>query len=264
MLRETLKNFYAGILGGEIETLLSLFSDEPLINTPLQGEIRGKANFIRYLSDQRTFLKEHEAKAELFALTDTDQRIVVESVLYLKHGSKNIDLPVAIVADRSRNTASEIRVYHSTWPLTGKHAVRPPLMSPAMHLDEPLIIEKYMDELAKPDKAAILELFEEDGYVREPSGSSYKHSGPAGRKEFYDAALAEGGISLKHCTATFDGTRFIVEFICDEWGKTKLPPQAGMAVYEMGKTGKLFAVRIYDDLSPPGRAPNTSPYIFKS
>ncbi|AKB73641.1 hypothetical protein MSLAZ_0380 [Methanosarcina lacustris Z-7289] len=114
MLRETLKNFYAGILGGEIETLLSLFSDEPLINTPLQGEIRGKANFIRYLSDQRAFLQEHEAKAELFALTDTDQRIVVEFVLYLKHGNKNIDLPVSIVADRSGNTASEIRVYHRT------------------------------------------------------------------------------------------------------------------------------------------------------
>ena len=258
MLRETLKNFYAGILGGEIETLLSLFSDEPLINTPLQGEIRGKANFIRYLSDQRAFLQEHEVKAELFALTDTDQRIVVEFVLYLKHGSKNIDLPAAIVADRSGNTASEIRVYHSTWPLTGKHAVRPPLMSPARHLDEPPIIEKYMAGLAKPDKAAILELFEEDGYVREPSGSSYKHSEPAGRKEFYDAALSEGGISLKHCTATFDGIRFIVEFICDEWGKTKLPPQAGMAVYEMGKTGKLFAVRIYDDLSPPGRTANPS------
>ncbi|AKB73642.1 hypothetical protein MSLAZ_0381 [Methanosarcina lacustris Z-7289] len=115
-----------------------------------------------------------------------------------------------------------------------------------------------MAGLAKPDKAAILELFEEEGYVREPSGSSYKHNGPAGRKEFYDAALAEGGISLKYCTATFDGSRFIVEFICDKWGKTKLPPQAGMAVYELGKTGKLFAVRIYDDLSPAGRKANPS------
>jgi len=250
LLRETLKNFYAGILGGEIETLISLFSDEPLINTPLQGEIRGKANFIRYLSDQQAFLQEHEAKAELFALTDTAHRIVVEFVLYLKHEGKNIDLPVAIIADRSGNTASEIRVYHSTWPLTGKHAVRQPLMSPATHLEEPLIIEKYMAGLAKPDTTAILELFEEDGYVREPSGSSYKHNGPVGRKEFYDAALAEGGISLKHCTATFDGTRFIVEFICDEWGKTKLPPQAGMAVYELGKTGKLFAVDIRRPFAP--------------
>lgn len=63
---------------------------------------------------------------------------------------------------------------------------------------------------------------------------------------------------FRSSTATFDGARFIVEFICDEWGKTKLPPQAGMAVYELGKTEKLFTVRIHDDLSPPGRTANPS------
>ena len=116
-------------------------------------------------------------------------------MLYLKHGGKNIDLPVAIVADRSRNTVSEIRVYHSAWQLTGKHAIKQPLKNPAMHPGKPLIIEKYMIRFAKSDKAGILELFEEKGYVREPSGSSYKHSGPAGRKEFYDQPLMKAAFT---------------------------------------------------------------------
>jgi hypothetical protein len=58
------------------------------------------------------------------------------------------------------------------------------------------------------------------------------------------------GISLKHCTATFDGTRTAVEYICDGWGNMKLEPQAGVAVYESEIT-VLFAARIYDDVTLP-------------
>ena len=35
------------------------------------------------------------------------------------------------------------------------------------------------------------------------------------------------------------------------WGKTELPPQAGVAVYVRGQSGKLAAARIYDDADPP-------------
>jgi hypothetical protein len=35
------------------------------------------------------------------------------------------------------------------------------------------------------------------------------------------------------------------------WDKTELPPQAGVAVYVRGQTGKLAAARIYDDTDPP-------------
>jgi len=160
-------------------------------------------------------------------------------------------LPVAIVADRSEGKVSIIRVYHSTWPFTGKHAIRPPLLDPADNLDEPAVIKQYMDALHRGDSTAILALFEDEGYVREPSGSSFKHIGKNGQKEFYGPALEAGGISLKHCTATFDGTRVAVEYICDGWGNMEFEPQAGMAVYELGSTGLLFAARIYDDVTPP-------------
>jgi hypothetical protein len=87
--------------------------------------------------------------------------------------------------------------------------------------------------------------------VREPSGSKYKHIGRSGQREFYVPALKAGGISIKHCTATFDGTRVAAEYICDGWGKVKLEPQAGVAVYELGNTGLIYAARIYDDVTPP-------------
>ncbi len=34
------------------------------------------------------------------------------------------------------------------------------------------------------------------------------------------------------------------------WGVSELAPQAGIAVYVRGRTGKLAAARIYDDAAP--------------
>jgi hypothetical protein len=35
------------------------------------------------------------------------------------------------------------------------------------------------------------------------------------------------------------------------WGRTELPPEAGVAVYVQGENGKMAAARIYDDADPP-------------
>lgn len=257
LFQESLAQFSAYLLNGDFEALQALFSGEPLINTPLQGEVRGSEAFAQFVRVQQQWFKDCEVRQEVFAVTSTDQRTVIEFVLYLQQGGEIIDLPVALVADREGAGASAIRVYYSTWPLTREHIVRPPLLRPAEHLEEPEIIRQYMDGLGKPDKAKVLALFEDDGYVREPSGARYRHTGPQGRQEFYGMALDGGSISLKHCTATFDGIRCAVEYICDGWGNMPLPPQAGIAVYELGETGRLCAVRIYDDVSAPGERRGT-------
>jgi hypothetical protein len=251
LLQEKLGDFYTLLLNGDEERLLSLFSDAPLINTPFEGEIKGREAFTNFVAREQNWLQKHRAKPEIFALTATEQRICIEFILYLETENRTIDLPVAIVADCSKANVSDIRVYHSTWPFTGKHMIRPPLLNPEEDLDEPLIVKQYTEALRKGNESAVLALFEENGYVREPSGSRYKHSGREGQKEFYIPALKAGGISLKHCTATFDGTRTAVEYICNGWGNSEFEPQAGAAVYELGSSGLLFAARIYDDVTPP-------------
>jgi hypothetical protein len=35
------------------------------------------------------------------------------------------------------------------------------------------------------------------------------------------------------------------------WGKTDLAPEAGVAAYVRGESGKLSAARMYDDTDPP-------------
>ena len=250
-VQQGIQSFYTLLLEGRADDLLSLFAEDAIINTPLQGEVKGKTAFMQYVSEQQVWLKEREAKTEHFALIKTGERVVAESVLSLKQLDKVVALPVSIIADLKDEAISAIRIYHSTWPLTGKHILRTPLMTPTKGLEEPEIVERYMKGIAQPDEKAVLALFVPEGYVREPSGAQYKHAGDAGRQAFYDVALANGGIPLQHCTATFDGTRFAVEYICDTWGQATFPAQAGMAVYEVADADHLIAVRIYDDVSPP-------------
>ena len=60
-----------------------------------------------------------------------------------------------------------------------------------------------------------------------------------------------GGIPLEHCAVTDSGRACALEYNVVRWGRTDLAPQAGIAVYVRGDTGKLAAARIYDDCDPP-------------
>jgi hypothetical protein len=253
MSRIAIEAFYEQLAGGHADELLTWFGGRPALDTPLDGAIAGEQALRRWVATQESWLRERAARSETVAVIATPARTVAELVLFLQDAGGTVDLPVVLVAEPGSGPFAAVRVYHSTWPLSGAHAVRAPLLAPAAHLEEPPTIERYMSALARAEKEAILALFAPEGYVREPSGARYRHAGEAGRRAFFDLALgAGGGVPLKHCTATFDGRRFAVEYVCDEWGRTKFPPQAGMAVYELDDDGRLLAVRIYDDVSPPG------------
>jgi hypothetical protein len=62
---------------------------------------------------------------------------------------------------------------------------------------------------------------------------------------------AGGGILLEHCTVTEDGVRTALEFNAVRWGGKDLPPQAGIAVYERGTTGRIAHALVYDDVEGP-------------
>jgi hypothetical protein len=56
---------------------------------------------------------------------------------------------VAIVADRDLDARLlELRIYFSTWPLTGGHAIRPPLLQPDPEVHEADVVGEYQRALA--------------------------------------------------------------------------------------------------------------------
>lgn len=250
-IKEVLKEYLTILKKEDIDALSSLLNNESTIYTPLDGLISGRDKIKKYVIKQKDWLNNKNARVEIFNIIDVKNRVVLELIIYYEKGEKTIELPFVTVLDIKENIIQNIRIYHSSWPTTGKHGVIKPILKPDKTLVEPDVITKYMQGLKSADKDLILSLFEKDAYIQEPSGSKYRHFGESGRDEFYSFALDKGGVPLQHCTATFDGKHFAVEYIFDEWGNKKFEPQAGIAIYEIGETGKIAAIRIYDDASPP-------------
>ena len=250
--------YYEGIMAGEPEALVRSFAGEPVLDDPRVGYVEGARRLRAFVNGTAEWLRERDAVVENVALTRIPTRTVEEVVLHLLADSgERVELPVAIVSDRNPDrTLKAIRVYHSMWPLTDKHAVRPPLLPGDSALQLPGgVVSDYQRALAEGDLAGIVATFEPDGYAREPSGGAYLHHGSEALREVYAHLFANGGgILLEHCTLTDDGVRCAIEYNCVRWGLTDIPPQAGVAVYERGSSGLLAAARIYDDVAPPAVA----------
>jgi SnoaL-like domain len=250
--------FFRGLLTGETDALIGSFAGEPELHHPVQGRIRGVRAFTEYVANTNAWLRAHNASIEDVDHTiRTRPRGVGEVTLHLDGEAGRVDLPVAIVADRQPDARiDEIRIYYSTWPLTGRHAKRPPVVQADPQLREPDVVAGYQRALTAGDVEAIVSAFESDAYAREPAGAGYIHRGAEGLKTFYEWLFSNGGgISLERCTLTDDGRECALEYNVVRWGKSELWPEAGVAVYVRGESGKLAAARIYDDVSPPLEAP---------
>jgi len=245
--------FFDGILTGEVDALIGSFVGEPELHHPVRGRIRGKQEFEAYVLDTQAWLTERNCAIEEVLTIHGKSQGCGEAILHLDGGEASVDLPVSVAADWVRDGhLTELRVYYSSWPLTARHSNRPPVLQPDPKLRAPDVVGEYQAALAAGDLDAIVDAFEPDGYVREPAGGRFIHSGTGALRSFYEQMFSNGGgVALEHCGLIDDGRACALEYNVVQWGKTALPPQAGIAVYVRGETGKLTAARIYDDVNPP-------------
>jgi SnoaL-like domain len=245
--------YFAGMMSGEIDALVDSFAGEPELHHPVRGRIKGADAFRRFVRETSAWLAEREVAVENVDLVVTGPRSVEEVVLHLDGDDGRVALPVAIAVDRTEDRhLVELRMYFSSWPLTGGHAIRPPLLQPDPDVRESDIVGEYQRALAAGDVEAVVATFERNGVVREPAGDAYLHRGTDELRALYRLFFSNGGgIALEHCTATDDGRACALEYNVVGWGRTPMPPEAGVAVYVRGDSGKLAFARIYDDSDPP-------------
>jgi hypothetical protein len=245
--------FFDGLIAGEFDALVDSFAGEPELHHPVRGRIRGVRAFEAYVIETNAWLSQRDVSVEDVEHVVCERHGFGEAVLHLDGENGSLDLPVAIVADRqSDGRIAELRIYYSSWPLTGRHALRPPLLQPDPELHESDVVAEYQRALSAGDVDAIVAAFEPDGYAREPAGGQDIHKGPDGLRAFYEVLFSnDGGIPLEHCALIDDTRACALEYNVVRWGKTELSPQAGIAVYIRGQSGKLAAARIYDDVNPP-------------
>jgi hypothetical protein len=249
--------FFDGLLVGDFGALAGSFAGEPELHHPVRGRVRGMRAFEAYVTETQGWLRDRNASVENVEYAVAGGRGFVEVVLHLDGGTARVDLPVAVVSEKqSDGRIVELRIYYSSWPLTGRHANRPPVLQRDPELRETDVVGEYQRALSAGDVDAIVSAFEPDGYVREPAGGEYVHTGPADLRIFYELLFSnDGGIPLEHCALIDDERACALEYNVVRWGKTELSPQAGVAVYVRGQSGKLAAARIYDDVDPPLSSP---------
>jgi hypothetical protein len=245
--------YFDGVTSGETDALVRSFAGEPELHHPIRGRVKGRAAFESFIAYTNAWMNESNAVFSAVERIITPQRAVEEIVMTFDSDRGRIELPMAIVADRDNDARiSELRLYYSTWPLTGRHANRPPLLQPDPDLQKTDVVGEYQRALAAGDVDAAVAAFEPDAYVREPAGGDYIHRGREQLVALYERFFSNGGgIPLEHCVVTDDGSCCALEYNVVQWGRSQLPPEAGLAVYHRGAGGKLASARIYDDTEPP-------------
>jgi hypothetical protein len=244
--------FFDGLFAGEPDALVGSFNGEPELHHPVRGRIKGAEAFEAFVGQMNAWLRRRNVSVEDVEHVAAERAGFEELILHLDGETGRVDLPLAIVADKSDGRIDELRMYFSSLPLTGHHANRPPLLQPDPELRESDVVAEYQRALAAGDVDAIVAAFEPDGYAREPEGGQYIHEGHAGLRAFYELWFSNGGgIPLEHCSLIDDTRACALEYNVVRWGRTELPPEAGIGVYVRGESGKLAAARNYDDVNPP-------------
>ncbi len=137
--------FFPGLMTGETDALIESFAGEPEVHHPIRGRVKGVAAFERFAVETRTWLADHDATVADVHFVLTPGRGVEELVLHLDGG--RIQLPVAVASDHDeRGRIVEQRAYFSTFPLTGRHATRPPLLQP-----DPALGDQELEHCAVTD-----------------------------------------------------------------------------------------------------------------
>lgn len=113
MLQERVAHFYDYLMQGNSAALSNLYPFEPIIETPLDEQIKGSAALEKYVLRKQALLIEWQAKPEIATLTFADELLVIELFLHIQPQGNEIRLPVVLIADLIPGGVLAIRIYHS-------------------------------------------------------------------------------------------------------------------------------------------------------
>jgi SnoaL-like protein len=222
------------------------------VDDPREGAVEGKAAVERWAEGAHAWLAGLSARPTSVRLTVEGRHAVLERLFHIRVDGERRQLPVAIAADQDGDgLLSAVRVYHSFWTIEHVHRVRGRILPAREDVVPRPPVDAHQRALAAGDIDGVLACYARTATVREPAGEPFLHRGPRGLRRLYGSMLLNGGIPLEHARAVDDGTACALEYTVVRWGRTELPPQAGVAVYERNPSGLISSTRIYDDVDPP-------------
>jgi hypothetical protein len=245
--------FIDALARGAADDALRLLATGAYVDDPRAGRVSGGAALRRWLGDAHAWLAALSARAEPVRTTVQGSQACVERIVHVSVAGDARQLPLAAVAEvDAAGRLAWARLYYSMWSIEQRHLVRPRLLPPRPDLVLAPPVDAYQRALAEGDVDAVLACYERGATAREPAGEPWVHRGPRGLRRLYGSAFCYGGgVVLERGNAVDDGVACALEYTAVRWGSHDLPPQAGLAVYERGRSGRFHATRFYDDVEPP-------------
>ncbi len=244
----TIVPFFDGLLTGDHDALVDSFTGEPDLYDPLRGHVHGADALRAYADEMAAWLRRDGIRL------DDVSRVIVgghgfEEVVLRWDGLDGAprELPFAGVAEHpDGRTLTSIRLYYSCAALTGRRHDRDVLLRPNPALPLPGVVADLCDAVTAADADRATAAFEDDGYLSEPAGAARTHRGSGSVHDYFARLFGSGAdVTMYACAAVDDGRTSALEHVV---GGT----QPSLAVLERGATGRLAAVRLYDDVERPG------------
>jgi hypothetical protein len=244
--------YFPALVASAPGPLTQRLGDRATVDDPIFGRTTGMPALQRYLEEVAAWLGKHAATFDRVAFTMGSDRDVTEGTLGLTFDGRRVSVPVAVVAERRKEREVEVRLYYSTRPINGTHAVRSPLLPQDDQIAVPPPIDAHRAALAKGDVQAIVASFEIGATLRNPAGEVFTREADGGSlKAFYErlfgAASGVGGVEVLNGGRADDGSTCALEYTIVKMRGKGVPAQAGLAVYERGDSGMLRAARVYED-----------------
>ncbi|MGH7270786.1 MAG: hypothetical protein ACREJ3_10185 [Polyangiaceae bacterium] len=250
--------YFPALVSSQSDQLLRRLGDRATVDDPIFGRTSRAPALTRYLDEISVWLAKRQGSFEKTAFVTGSDRDVTEGSLALTFDGRRVTVPVAVVAERRPEREIELRLYYSTKPIKGTHAVRSPLLPKNDEVTVPPPVEAQIAALARGDAAAVVASFETGGMLRDAAGQSYLKEGDGGPLlSFYEKLLSNvkspvkdpaTGIEMLKGARADDGKICALEYTVVRIRAKAVAPQAGMAVYERGDSGLLRAVRVYEDI----------------
>ncbi len=227
-----------------IQTAYAKFiADGFTVYTPVVRELNAKTH-----AEINTYVSTHlkDASNTMVNTFSNGVRDVYEQVIdFTNREGYRVDLPIVVVVDHGNH---QVRVYHTTWPMSGGHLPYPAIVPVGYDLcleDQPEVFQLYEKYLGEHDEK-ILTLLAPDMVLRESSGNRYEHTGEA-KDGFYravvNAASPEEFLSTA-VTVSPDKSLVAGEYLFGKPGAYV----AGAAIWCLSPDrSQITAVRIHDD-----------------
>ena len=243
-------NFIQAIIAEDYRAILTQLTEDVQLNLQSVGVSKGKTQGISLLKDQHAYLINEVKEIKIFREFEDDKHLVIEYDITLQN---TYDLPLVVILVKQGEKFSQLRTYHSVYPITEGHVFRASIFKEEIQLIEPKEVVNYFKGISNGDTEETMQTlsFEDDVYFREPAGWRWNHKTKDGLREHFNHFFSDGGVPLKFHNYIFDSKKgtFAGEYTCDVWGSAKFKPQAGISIYDINKkTGKITGIRVYDNV----------------